>query len=126
MPDDELTAERGLTVDGSDKERLGKAIELAFDYRGDVTIVRKSDGTEIEGYIFDRAVGSSFGESKVRIIPNSGGDRATIPYADIAELRFTGRDSAAGKSFETWMKKYVEKKLAGEEASIHVEPLEEE
>ena len=39
-----------------------------------------------------------------------------IPYSDIAALAFTGRDTAAGKSWEAWVKKYVEKKAAGEKA----------
>ena len=50
----------------------------------------------------------------------------TVAYDDIAELRFTGRDTAAGKSFDTWMKKYVTKKLAGEAANIEADPLDEE
>jgi hypothetical protein len=29
-------------------------------------------------------------------------------------LAFTGRDTAAGKSFEAWIRKYWEKKAAGE------------
>ena len=39
-----------------------------------------------------------------------------IAYSDIAALAFTGRDTAAGKSWEAWVKKYVEKKAAGEKA----------
>ena len=34
-------------------EDLRRALETAFDYRGDVTITLKN-GTQIEGYIFDR------------------------------------------------------------------------
>ena len=92
----------------------------------DVTITRRSTGERIEGYLFDCTTGASTAESKVRIIPRAGADRVTIPYADIAELGFTGRDTAEGRSFETWMKRYVEKKLAGEEASIESERLEEQ
>jgi hypothetical protein len=36
-------------------------------------------------------------------------------------LNFSGRDTAAGKSFETWVKKYQEKKAAGEK-NIGLEP----
>ena len=113
---------QGTRVDASDPDQLRKAIELAFDYRGDVTIVRRSDPAPIEGYIFDRR---ETGENGViRLIPSTGNPRVTIPYNDIAALTFTGRDTAAGKSFETWMRKYVQKKLAGEDASIHAEPLD--
>jgi hypothetical protein len=43
-----------------------------------------------------------------------------VAYSDIAALAFTGRDTAAGKSFEAWMKKYWEKKAAGEK-NIQIE-----
>ncbi|PYX68766.1 MAG: hypothetical protein DMG78_23975 [Acidobacteria bacterium] len=87
-------------------EDLRQALEKAFDYRGDITITRK-DGSKIEGYLFDRD------------------DKVSISYADIAALAFTGRDTAAGKSWEAWMKKYAEKKAAGEkDLSLHPESLE--
>ena len=44
-----------------------------------------------------------------------------MSYGDIAQLAFTGKDTAAGKSFETWVKKYQEKKAAGEK-NIGLEP----
>jgi hypothetical protein len=44
-----------------------------------------------------------------------------IAYSDIAALTFTGRDTAAGKSWEAWVKKYVENKAAGEK-HIGLEP----
>ncbi len=96
------------------------ALEKAFDYRGDVTLVRK-DGTSIEGYVFDRHTGESLADSFVRIIPIGQRTRVTIPYADIGTLKFTGKDTAAGKSFESWIKKYWAKKAAGE-TNIQIEP----
>ncbi len=57
-------------------------------------------------------------------MPSDGSPRLTIAYVDIAEIRFSGRDAAAGRSFESWMRNYVRKKLAGEEASIESEPLD--
>ncbi|MHC4108080.1 MAG: hypothetical protein ACYSTY_08350, partial [Planctomycetota bacterium] len=115
---------QGMAIDASDTEVLCRAIDLAFDYRGDVTVVRKSTREPVAGYIFDRAVGEQSGISKIRLIPADGRPRVTIPYDDIAEVRFSGRDPAAGKSFETWMKQYVRKKLSGEAANIESEPLE--
>ena len=94
-------------------EEIRTALEKAFDYRGDVTITRK-DGTTIDGYIFDRRTGSTLEDSAVRIIPAKERVKLSIPYSDIAALSFTGRDTAAGKSFEAWIKKYWEKKAAGE------------
>lgn len=90
-----------------------EALEKAFDYRGDVTITRK-DGSTVEGYIFDRRSGTSLETSAVRIIPSKERTKLSVPYSDIAALAFTGRDTAAGKSFEAWIKKYWEKKAAGE------------
>jgi hypothetical protein len=97
-----------------------EALEKAFDYRGDVTITRK-DGSKIEGYLFDRRSGSSLSDSFVRIIPSKEQTKVNVTYADIAALAFSGRDTAAGKTFEAWVKKYWDKKAAGEK-NIQIEP----
>lgn len=97
------------------------AMDLAFDYRGDVTI-HTTDGKVIEGYIFDRR--SNVPEPFVRMIPRDSEQRVSIAYAKIARLIFSGRDTAAGKSWETWVRKYTEKKALGESASIEPEALE--
>jgi hypothetical protein len=100
------------------------ALEQAFDYRGDVCITRK-DGSKIEGYIFDRRQGRSLADSFARILPKDGSGRVAVSYADIAALAFTGRDMAAGKSWENWVKQYWEKKSAGEtDISLQPEELE--
>ena len=96
------------------------ALEKAFDYRGDITITCK-DGSRIEGYIFDRKQGSTLTDSYVRVIPTGQRTKVSVPYADVAALAFSGRDTAAGKSFEAWVKKYWEKKAAGE-TNIQIEP----
>ena len=95
------------------EEDIRQALEKAFDYRGDVAITRK-DGSKIEGYVFDRKTGKSLADSFVRIIPNNAREKLSIPYSDIAALKFSDRDPAAGKSFEAWVKKYWEKRAAGE------------
>ena len=97
-----------------------EALEKAFDYRGDVTITRK-DGSKVDGYIFDRRTGTTLAESMVRVFPKDSTSRLVIPYSEIAGLAFSGRDTAAGKSWEAWMKKYHEKKAAGEK-NIALEP----
>jgi len=104
---------------------LREALEKAFDYRGDVTITRK-DGTKLEGYIFDRVTGATLSNSFVRLLPKDSNQRTKIAYAEIAALSFSGRDTAAGKSWEAWVKKYWEKKSTGEgQASLQPEALEE-
>ena len=98
---------------------LREALEKAFDYRGDVTLTQKN-GAKTEGYIFDRVTGASLSSSFVRVLPKNGGKRLKIPYSDVAALEFTGRDTAAGKSWEAWVKKYWDKKGTGDGgASLH-------
>jgi len=99
---------------------IREALEKAFDYRGDITITRR-DGSKVEGYLFDRRSGSSLLNSFVRIIPTNEKTKVNVSYADIAALVFTGRDTAAGRTFEAWVKKYWEKKAAGEK-NIQIEP----
>ncbi len=103
----------------SDAE-VREALEKAFDYRGDVTITRK-DGSAVTGYLFDRRSGTSLTDSFVRIIPTNEKTKVNVPYGEIAGLVFSGRDTAAGKTFEAWVKKYWEKKAAGEK-DIQIAP----
>ena len=100
------------------------ALEKAFDYRGDVTVTRK-DGTTVEGYLYDRRSEATLEASLIRIIPTPKPgvpvERQMVSYADIAAVQFSGRDTAAGKTFDAWIKKYWEKKAAGE-TNIQIEP----
>ncbi|RPG20402.1 MAG: hypothetical protein CBB69_003300 [Phycisphaera sp. TMED9] len=99
------------------------ALDHAFDDRGDVTIVRR-DGTEVEGYLFDRRSARTLDASMARVMPTDPTlGRIEIASPDISELRFSGRDPAAGKSWENWVRRFAEKKLAGEEASIESDRL---
>jgi hypothetical protein len=103
----------GWVPELASEEEIRQALEKAFDYRGDVTITRK-DGSKVEGYIFDRRSGKTLPDSAVRLFPKDADQKVSIPYSDIAALAFSGRDTAAGKSFEAWVRKYWEKKAAGE------------
>ena len=106
------------------EEEVRSALEKAFDYRGDVTLTLKS-GEKIEGYVYDRKTATSLSDSLIRMLPKDKPGRMNISYADIAAVAFTGKDTAAGKSFEAWVKKYNEKKAAGEtNIGIDAEPLE--
>jgi len=106
------------------EEELRIALEKAFDYRGDVTLTLK-DNSKIEGYIFDRITGPSLSTSYVRVLPQDSSQKVKIAYADIAALAFTGRDTAAGKSWEAWVHKYWEKKASGQGvANLEPESLE--
>jgi hypothetical protein len=101
------------------------ALEKAFDYRGDLTLTLK-DGRKIEGYVFDRKRKSpALADCTVRLMPKDQPEKVAIRYSDVAALSFSGRDTAAGKSFAAWVRKYNEKKAAGEKhIGIESEPLE--
>lgn len=103
-------------------EQRQQAIDWAFDYRGDVTI-ELTDGTSREGYVFDRELpgavepGRDWSDRKLRVL-FADGTRTSYRYGDVVAITFSGRDTAAGKSWETWVKNYAMKKLAGEKAEL--------
>ncbi|MEP6535037.1 MAG: hypothetical protein ABJF23_06970 [Bryobacteraceae bacterium] len=111
---------QGTVWQAASDEELRAGLEKAFDYRGDVTITLR-DGTVVEGYIFDRQTGATLADSSVRLFPKDRDQKIAVSYADIAGLTFSGRDTAAGKSWEAWVKKYWEKKAAGEK-QIELKP----
>jgi hypothetical protein len=100
-------------------EDLRRALEKAFDYRGDVTITLKS-GERIEAYIFNRQTGATLAESWVQYFAANAPEKRKISYDQIARLEF-GKDRAAGKHWEDWVKAYNEKKAAGEK-NIGLQP----
>ena len=81
---------------------LEEVIEHAFDYRGNVTVVRR-DGTELVGYLFNRD--SSAPEPFVQVIDEDGNGPLRVRYAEIASVRFTGKDTAEGNSWKAWMER---------------------
>jgi len=115
---------QGWVPDLANPEELRQALERAFDYRGDVLITRK-DGSKVEGYVFDRKSGTTLEDSYVRLLPKDTTQKIAVSYAEIAGLAFTGRDMAAGKNWENWVKQYWERKAAGEKnIGLHPESLE--
>ena len=114
----------GWVPDLPDENELREALERAFDYRGDVLITRK-DGSQVEGYVFDRRTGSTLADSCVRLVAKEGSEKISVRYADIAGLTFSGRDMAAGNSWEAWVRQYWERKAAGEKGiSLQPEKLD--
>ena len=78
-----------------------------------------------EGYIFDRKTGKTLDDSSVRFFPKDSPEKRSLKYSEIAGLRFTGKDRAAGASWEAWVKKWNEKKAAGEKGfGLHPESLD--
>lgn len=114
---------QGLVVTRDDERALLGALEQAFDYRGDVTIEDVS-GRVITGYLFDRSTGATLAESRVRVMLAEGGAKVAVSYSDIRRLEFSGRDMAHGKTFESWIARYIEAKRKGAAASIESEALD--
>jgi hypothetical protein len=109
---------QGWVPELATEAELREALEKAFDYRGDITITRK-DGSKLEAYIFDRRPA----ESIIRVLTSTG-EKITIRYDEVAALAFTGRDTAAGKSWEAWVRKYWEKRATGEKFDLEPESLD--
>jgi hypothetical protein len=94
-------------------DELRQALEKAFDYRGDVTLTLKS-GERIEAYIFNRQTGATLADSHAQYFTPSAPEKRKVSYAEIARIEFSGKDRAAGKQWEDWVRKYNERKAAGE------------
>jgi hypothetical protein len=114
---------QGTVVDLSalPADRLREALNAAFDYRGDVTLTLE-DGSRIECFVFDHR--EAPGGATLRVIETSTGDKRSVACAGVRRIEFTGKDTAAGKTWENWVRRYVEKHRAGEHAGIESEPLE--
>lgn len=114
----------GFVPEIASDEDLRQALEKAFDYRGDVSITLKS-GEKIEAYIFNRHTGATLAESWVQYFTPKAADKRKLSYTEIARLEFSGKDRAAGKHWEDWVKAYNDKKAAGEKnIGLHPEKLE--
>jgi len=115
---------QGLAIDRTDMDRFTQALAWAVDYRGDVTLCTTDQ--EIECFVFDLLPASDGNSGTVRYMTSADASRIPIPIDQVQEIRFSGKDTAAGKSFDRWIQRYIEKKLAGETASIECESLEDE
>jgi hypothetical protein len=106
------------------EDDLRNALEKAFEYRGDVTITTK-DGQRIEAYVFNRHTGSTLADSYVQYFAPDNSAKLKLAYADIARLEFTGKDRAAGKHWEDWVKAYNDRKAAGEKnIALHPDKID--
>jgi len=103
----------GWIPDLATEDELRQALEKALDYRGDITLTLKS-GARIEAYIFNCQNGSTLADSYADYFAPDAPDKRRVSYAEIARIEFTGKDRAAGKQWEDWLKKYKERKAAGE------------
>ena len=102
-------AGQGYRYEGSDPVLLAAALEVAFDYRGDVTLIVEG-GAELKGYLSNRDLGAV--QPFVEILPPEAPRPRRLPLAEIRGVVLHGKDPATGKSWETWIKKYKSKREA--------------
>ena len=120
MTDDKYRAPEHTTLEGrvfrpATLNELVEAVELAFDYRGDVTLELRS-GETIEGYLFNRD--STGLPPSLQIFPNVKEGVRRVPYEEVAAITFTGKDTASGKSWEVWVaKKASQRRAEAQEAA---------
>ena len=100
----------GFLWEGDDPQELRECLEAAFDYRGNVTLLLRGAESQLEGYLSNRDFGC--GTPFIDLFPADGGSRRRLPLETVRGVAFTGKDTAAGKSWQTWIKKYESKKAA--------------
>ena len=115
---EELRVEQGLRVSRSaDGAHFEEALRAAVDYRGDVSIDRA--GCTVTGFLFDLRAGDA-----LRLMDAESGAKVTVPLAEVEAIEFSGQDAASGKTWENWVRRYVERKLAGKSANLESEVLD--
>ena len=116
----------GFRIDSPTSEELAEVLRAAVDYRGDVTLILRG-GEELRGYIFD--FDSTSPERSISLFPEHEDAKRRLLCAEIEGVSFSGKDTASGRSWETWVQQYNEKKAArarGEDVGpigIDPEPL---
>jgi hypothetical protein len=105
VPEDSL---EGWTPEVGADLTLAQIADLAFDYRGNVTLVMR-DGTERVGFVSNRDPRAAV----LQVFDEEGKGPLTIPYAEIRTILFSGRDTAAGTSWKAWVERREREKRAG-------------
>ena len=87
-----------------DEVQLNDVVDLAFDYRGDVTVTLNT-GHAVVGYVYNRD--GEAAEPYLQMFDPSGASH-TLRYTEIRTVEFTGKDTASGKSYEAWLRRKAE------------------
>ena len=93
----------GMVFHPGNYQELFQVIGMASDYRGDVTI-KRSSGQLVTGYVFDRNEQAE--KPYLRLFVENVTEPQMVPYEEIEELAFSGEDTAFGRSWEDWAKKW--------------------
>ena len=107
---------QGLRVSKEQGEAaLREAACMATNYRGDVTL-STLDNPALTCFVFDCT-------NDVLRYMTPDGDRRACRLVDLRSVEFSGKDTAAGITFDKWVKRYVERTLAGQNASLESNDL---
>lgn len=104
----------------NDPAARAKALDEAFDYRGDVTL-HLAAGNHITGFLSNREPNAP--EPFVELWVKDEPAARRIAYAQIAGVEFSGDDKAFGKSWDDWQKKSAKQREA-EQARLAQEAAE--
>ena len=106
---DEEPSLEGWTPEPGATLPVSRIVDFAFDYRGNTTVV-KTDGSEVEGYVFNR--NAEVAEPFLQMFDAAGDGPIQIAYRDIRTIRFTGKDTAAGTSYTAWVRRREQERAA--------------
>jgi len=84
---------------GDTAEATPAVLRQAFDYRGDVTLTL-DDGTALEGYV------ANLSETQLALWHRGATAAESVDTARVRRVAFSGRDTAEGRSFETWLREW--------------------
>jgi hopanoid biosynthesis associated radical SAM protein HpnH len=101
---EEFTPAQGLDAPAS-----AEILRAAFEYRGDVTLTL-DDGSERVGYV------SNLSDDQLEIWTKGMSNTEPVIRADVRHVTFSGRDTASGRSWETWVREHEKRK--GSEAGV--------
>ncbi|HBP88599.1 MAG TPA: hypothetical protein PKK23_04295 [Nitrospirales bacterium] len=93
----------GRHLQPSNDKELHEAIGCAFDYRGDVTIQLKT-GEQVMGFVFDRQ--DEVPRPYIKLFLPEAPEPRMVAYQEIDGIVFSGEDTAFGRSWEDWAKKW--------------------
>lgn len=87
-----------------------ETLRAAFAYRGDVTLTL-ADGRERKGYV------SNLNAERLELWCKGSATPESLPISELRHVAFTGRDTASGRSWETWVRRYEKRKACSAEAT---------
>jgi hypothetical protein len=99
----------GWTPEPDTELSLARIVDLAFDYRGNTTVILL-DGARLHGYVSNRDAEAE--PPYLEMFDTEGGGPHRLAYAQIRTVHFTGKDTAAGKSYAAWLARKQAEKAA--------------